>query len=213
MEVVVDGRKGVIDIIGSQNLLSVIDVIRKHATDRKRVITSLELDGEQLSPERQAELSLKMVAEFKILDVKTAEPHEFSISILQELKPHLDNLDKIHTEAAMHIHSGNLKSALEKLHSSFLGWRAFFSGITGIGIITNINFGSIVVDGTSINDRLQKLTALLNKFAGAFTKQDIVSMGDIAEYELKPLVYDWYSVIDNIIKVVKEGGQNGNLHS
>ena len=204
MEVSVDGEKGVFDISKDTSFTKVIESARNYAAAKRRVIVSIAVNGKQLDAREQLDLTNRKLEENTSLDIKTEDPFKLSIAILGELKSHLDNLEKLHIEAAKSINAGKNKEALFILDKCLVGWRAFFISITGVSLITKIDYTTVIVKGETIVKKISSLNGVLVKFADAFAKEDMVKIGDIAEYELKPFIHDWYDALEEIADAVKK---------
>jgi hypothetical protein len=203
VEVIIDRQKNRFIPSSGASIDRVVSEMRSYIASQGRVIINVLLDGATLSGELLRDLVGRDAKEFGMLEVQTADPVELSISIIDELKPMLSTLEKQHQEASSLIQAGELPKALDLLHVCFIKWSTFFNAIRGISIITKIDPGVYKIDQEPIQQKFERLQNTLVSFQDAFKNRDVLKIGDVIEYELKPLIYDWYIIIDRILAFLK----------
>ncbi|MDR1399470.1 MAG: hypothetical protein LBJ41_06085 [Treponema sp.] len=65
--------------------------------------------------------------------------------------------------------------------------------------IQNVNIENVAIDNQPFSLFIEKFTALLGEFLAAYEGNDVVLLGDLAEYELSPRLLKLYTAMGSII--------------
>jgi hypothetical protein len=198
MQVVVDGKTGLSTPDGGASLGSVFSSLRLSASARNRVVTSLELDGEVLTSEREADLAGRTTAGFGLLEVTTVDPVPFSIETLAGMLVHIANVERAHAAAEALIAEVNHVKAFDKLDECFRGWDILNRAVRDVGALNSADLRVLQAGGESLDARLQTLQGALHHFRNALSLKEIIKAGDVAREELKPLLAPWRRVIETL---------------
>lgn len=63
---------------------------------------------------------------------------------------------------------------------------------------------SLTLDNENLTKKLVVLASILVNFGDAFAKKDVTLMGDIAEYKLKPLINDYYELVEKLMQIISK---------
>lgn len=196
MEVVVDGKTGLVTPDADARFGAIFDSLRRTAASRCRVIVSFTLDGELLSRERQSGLAAETTADFSLLEVRTVDPFQVSIETLSGLLSHLGNIEKAHASAASLADEGASTQALERLDDCLHGWDILLRAVRDVGSLTSAEFRTLPVGQETVEVRLKRLQAALLKFKTAFEFENAAQVAEVAESDLRPLLPEWRGVIE-----------------
>lgn len=203
MKIEADGVVIQIEITNEMLLGSLFQQLKSHISVQNKIITDLNLDGEELTQERQKELANTKAINYKSLKLATVDVNETSLRVLNDLRNQLGNLDSVLEQAHLQISRGDTQNALKTLQVCFEFWQTLLRGVDHITILKSIDLSQFVIDGEGGFAILQKLIQAFSRFNDAFKKQDIVLMADITQFELRPLVPKWEKIIDMLINKIK----------
>ena len=79
-----DGKTGLMAPDAGTTLQAVLEALRRNISSRRRVIVSFILDGERVEIDKLGEKGGKPPGEFGLLEVKTADPFQFSVGTLSK---------------------------------------------------------------------------------------------------------------------------------
>src|SRR5438477_12364235 len=82
MEVVVDGKTGLMTPDAGTTLQAVLEALRRNMSSRRRVIVSFTLDGEKIDLEKLGARGEQPPGNFGLLEIKTSDPFQFSVGTL-----------------------------------------------------------------------------------------------------------------------------------
>jgi hypothetical protein len=196
VEVVVDGRTGMVTPGEGATFRSIFDSLRKSISLRRRVIVGFTLDGENVTPEQEAKLGSQPTGTYGLLEVRTVDPFAFSLDTLTGLISLLRTMERTHDDASGFVASGEYTKALEKFDSCFQCWDILVRAVRDVGGITAADFRTLRAGGEPVQDRIRQLQDVLMRFAAAFEFKDVVRIGEIVKTELRPRLADWRSVLD-----------------
>ena len=120
MEVVVDGKTGLMTPDAGTTFQAYLEALRRNMSSRRRVIVSFTLDGEKIDPDNLGARGAQPPGDFGLLEVKTADPFQFSVGTLSGLLTHLKNMEKSQEEALRFAAAGEYAKTLEKAASIYL---------------------------------------------------------------------------------------------
>jgi hypothetical protein len=204
MQVIIDGKESTAQTEDYKELGLLLRALRTQIDNQKRTILTLKLDGKVLTDLKEEEFSSWRLDKFSLLEIQTIDPYELSLSTLKELKIHLGRLEEFHTTISSDISKGDIAKAISKLASCMDGWQALLSAIRSIAILTGIKLNELYVDKESTFVKLEKLISDLDNLRAAVDKMDFLNISDILEYNLKPEISGWYSLLDSLIKILEE---------
>jgi hypothetical protein len=175
---------------------AIFDSLRKFISLRRRVIVAFTLDGENVTPQQEAELSGRVTGTYGLLEVRTVDPFAFSLDTLTGLLGLLRTMEKTHDEASAFVARGEYTKALEKFDACFQTWDILVRAVRDVGAVSSADFRTLQAGGQPIQDRIRQLQDILLRFTAAFEFKDVMRIGEIVQTELRPRLADWRGVID-----------------
>lgn len=202
MEVVVDGKMGHSSPEGSATFRAILDTICRTVASRKRIVVSMTLDGETLSPERQSLLANRPAAELGFLEVKTVDPIRLSLETLAGLPGHVKNMERSQAEAAQAATSGEYAKALEKFDAVFNGWDILLRAVRDVGTLAGADFRTLRSEGQPVETRIRELQDALVRFSASLEYKDVPAITDIIAKELTRALGHWRGIVDALSRHV-----------
>lgn len=198
MDVVIDGERGKVVPEPDAPFERIFKGVRAHVFATRRIVLSMALDGQELSWGRQEALKPEVPKAGALLEVKTADSIQFSLETVANLTEHVANLEQGHEGAAAKMIAGAYKDALQLLAGCFEGWKVLVSGIRQMANLTSIDLATLTAGKATVDQVIQETLDSLVRFKEAFDQKDVVRIGDLAQYELKPLLGSWRLVLEVI---------------
>jgi hypothetical protein len=196
MEVVVDGKTGLMTPDSGTTLQAVLEALRRNISSRRRVIVSFTLDGEKLDVDKLGERAEQPPGTFGLLEVKTADPFQFSVGTLSGLLGHLKNMEKCQEEALQCANAGEYAKTLEKADACFYGWDILLRAVRDVGALSMADLKNLDASGLTIDARIKELQDALLRFSAALEFKDVARLAEIIETEFRLRLHDWRSVIE-----------------
>lgn len=153
---------------------------REHET-----IVQIKVDGKELTSHELDRLFTQPVDTDIIIELSTfsgAEIRNYMQRLTQELFKYADDFEQIPVamqtgkDAQVLNVLGTFSEKLNELYRALL-----LSDVTELPI-------DIQIEGKSVHEYQKEITALLRDIVSSIEEKDIIQVGDLAEYELAPLV-------------------------
>lgn len=164
---------------------------REHET-----IVQVAVDGKALTSHELDRLFTQPVDTDITIELSTlsgAEIRNYMQRLTQELLKYADDFEQIpvamQTGKDTHVLNilGTFSEKLNELYRSLL-----LSDVTELPI-------DIQIEGKSIHEYQKEITALLQEIVSSIEEKDIIQVGDLAEYELAPLVKTLINGVSSIL--------------
>jgi hypothetical protein len=204
VKVLVDGSEGWITPEEGAKLGHVLAALRVEAGRRRKAIAAVSLDGEELTREKQDENSHRGVEDFGVLEIRTLDPIDLSLSTLAELGTHLGKMEELHEQAAELMRGGKYDDALVRLRTCVEGWQMVLNAVRDIARLTGAKLGELKAGDKTLSHIMQYLQQTLLRFQTSFGVKDVVTLGDIAEHELAPALGDWGKALESLSEYLSE---------
>ena len=164
---------------------------REHET-----IVQIKVDGKELTSHELDRLFTQPVDTDIIIELSTfsgAEIRNYMQRLTQELLKYADDFEQIPVamqtgkDAQVLNVLGTFSEKLNELYRALL-----LSDVTELPI-------DIQIEGKSIHEYQKEITALLQEIVSSIEEKDIIQVGDLAEYELAPLVKTLINGVSSIL--------------
>jgi hypothetical protein len=196
MEVVVDGKNNPHAVPDTATFQELFDSLHRAAGGQRRIIVSMKLDGVVLSQEEQGRLRVQVLPPGGRLEIGTADRTGLAVNTLSELIPHLGTLERAHQAAAEQVIAANYRDAMVKFKECFDGWALLVNAIRSISSMATVDLGPLRSRGGPVTVEIKKIQETLTRFKTAFDQTDVVRLGDITQYDLKPLLEDFRGIFE-----------------
>lgn len=204
MDIHIDGVQGIVEADPGATLAETLDKVRKAVVSSRRRVVSFSLDGEDLTRDRQKELSKTRAGQFGRLEVVTINPYEASLAVMNELLQNFEKLENAYQSAADKFREGNHEDAIKILRVCVDFWRMTFNGIEYATVLLDLRIDRMNVDGRPVNEWLQVLLEVGGRTFQAIQAGDPLRMADLSQYEMKPLIPTFKRIVEAVAAAVRE---------
>ncbi|HLY08213.1 MAG TPA: hypothetical protein VKW04_02800 [Planctomycetota bacterium] len=196
MEVVVDGKTGLSTPDAGTTIQAFLEAFRRNISSRRRVIVSFTLDGEKIDPDNLGVRAQESPGKFGLLEVKTADPFQFSVGTLSGLLTHLKNMEKAQEEALQFAAAGEYAKTLEKADSCFYSWDILLRAVRDVGTLSTADLKTLDAGGVSVDARIRELQDALLRYAAAMEFKDVARIAELIQTEFRLRLHDWRTVVE-----------------
>jgi hypothetical protein len=208
MEVVVDGKTGLMTPDAGTTLLAVLEALKRNISSRRRIVVAFTLDGEKIDIDKLGPRGEQPPGNFGLLEIRTADPFQVSVGTLTGLLSHLKNMEKGQEEALACANSGEYAKTLEKADATFYGWDIMLRAIRDVGSLSMADLKSLDASGVTVDARIKELQDALLRFSAALEFKDVARIAEIIETEFRLRLHDWRSVIEALGRHVAKTSGN-----
>lgn len=211
MQVTIDGQVREIRLEGLSSFGELMERIERELVPGGRVVTSLQLNEEPLSMEQEELLYGFSLENVGRLELQTAEPRALAIDSLLHSTDYLPELSRALEFSAAQIRRGELDEGLEGLDACMELLQHFLAMLEGVRTVLQLDFARVLLEsdeGGSVARLQQRLQEQAEALLAAAENEDWSAAGEVAAYDLSPLVYQFIAVmpllLDSAMKAVPE---------
>lgn len=196
MEVVVDGKTGLMTPDAGTTFQAILEALRRNIVSRRRIIVSFTLDGEKIDPDNLGAKGNQPPGDFGLLEVKTADPFQFSVGTLSGLLTHLKNMEKSQEDALEFAGKGEYAKTLEKADALFYGWDILLRAVRDVGTLSTADLKTLDAGGVTVDARIRELQDALLRYSAAMEFKDVARIAELIQTEFRMRLHDWRTVIE-----------------
>ena len=196
MEVVVDGKTGLMTPDAGTTLLAVLEALKRNISSRRRIVVAFILDGERIEVDKLGPKGQQPPGDFGLLEVKTGDPFQFSVGTLSGLLGHLKNMEKTQEEALQYANAGEYAKTLEKADACFYGWDILLRAVRDVGTLSTADLKTLDAGGVTVDARIRELQDALLRYSAAMEFKDVARIAELIQTEFRTRLQDWRTVIE-----------------
>ena len=196
MVIKINGEKLSYTLENEKNLGEVLGSIEEACCREHETIVQVAVDGKELSS-HELDLLFKQPVDTDItIELSTfsgAEIRNYMKGLTQELSQYVEDFEQIpvYMQTGKDVQVLNLlgtfSEKLNELYRSLL-----LSDVTELPI-------DIQIEDKSVHEYQKEITTLLHDIVSSIEEKDIIQVGDLAEYELAPLVKTLINGVSSIL--------------
>jgi len=202
MKIIIDGYEDLVIPEENETLGQLLIQLEEWIRDNKRVIVQVKLEGKSLSEEDKKILFNRKVSEFKILELFTANPWQWAINSLEEIKVYLPEIARKMEKVSFLIQQGNCKNAFSLLERYIGLWDEINEALAKIEKIFALDYTKILLKKNASYE-MKELMQFLEEAKRAIKDNDLLTLADILEYELAPRIREEKKLVGEIIDMLK----------
>ena len=179
-----------------KNIGDVLGSIEEACCREHQTIVQVAVDGKALTSEELDMLFKQPVDTDITIELSTfsgMEIRNYMKGLIQELSEYAEDFEQIpvYMQTGKDIQAlnllGSFSEKLNELYRSLL-----LSDVTELPI-------DMQIEGKSLHEHQKEITALLHDIVSSIEEKDIIQVGDLAEYELAPLVKTLINGVSSIL--------------
>lgn len=140
--------------------------------------------------------------EMKRLVIESIDSPDVLINSLKEILKLLPDQMAVLEKAAVSYQTGNDTQGMEQLFQFIDFMFGYTRTCYQIAPVFDVNLAEIVIDGLSLEEKNRELQTMLNETLDIMESNDMISLADILEYEIKELIENLEQYIDLLLKKI-----------
>lgn len=205
MQVTIDGHSQMVNLEGLTNFGELMARIERELLPAGRVVTGVNLNEEPISLEQEQLLHGFDLDGVGSLKLETAEPRLLAVDSLLHANDYLPQLALALEAIGTAVRAGRIEPALGRLDAALELLQHFLAVLDGVRTVLRIDYGRVALEPdeggnlAALQSRLARQVEELMESAG---QEDWNLAGEIAGYELAPLVYQFQAAMPLLINQV-----------
>lgn len=192
------------EIKNEKNLGDVIDSLLLLSNQVNKVIIDIKVDGAAISLSERAGVQQKGIDDIGKIELMVENKLQLVLYALQEAKSLLPKFSANLSEVSDLLMSGQKHKAMSLFGDSLVTWRKVINYLKTVGLTYQLNFNKIMFGDKTIEEKNFELLHVLQEIKKAMEKEDIVSLGDLIEYELIEKVNEQAKIIESLEGIAKK---------
>lgn len=162
---------------------------------RDEFIATIKINGEEVPEDAMLAMKTKPVADVQSIEIATDTFRAVSIRALDSMDEYVEGLVGLVEQSADKFRTEDETSANKNFISCVEGLQTFIGIIDKVKNINGLDFESIKHDGGTLSLKEQELLQVLNTLFASQKNRDWITLADILEYELAPLITEWKQIL------------------
>jgi len=195
-EIKVNGEAVEVDLSSAKYLSEVLDALARDNLGPDEIITGITLNNARVEKESISTVGATPLSGIASLDISTHNsPQVKAAMLLGEMRNYLQTLADGAGEVSDTFRVGSPEKANAMLHDALSGLSALIELIQTAKILSRSDMSEFVVEGMTMSALEEKLLETLTDFEKGQKDNDWVTVADLLEYELAPIIDKWIAFI------------------
>ncbi len=188
---------------GQQMLGEILEEFVAKRFFKDEFISSMSVNGVLVLDDEMEPMKSKPISDISSLVISTETFRNVSIRSLESMGQYLDGLAGMVEQSADKFRMEDDTEANKYFISCVEGLQTFVGIIDKVKTLNSLDFSAIEFEGSSLSKKEHELLSVLNSLFEMQKARDWISLADILEYELVPLVLQWKEILLSIAVVLK----------
>lgn len=198
MKIKVNDKDKHIDVTGCKTLKDVLDAITRDDSTSGSIVNQVFLNGMELTGEQDSEPGSIFAEEIRDLEVYTATPREISAESIQLASGQLFAVVEETRKTAELFRYNDESEANQRLLILIEIFQKFVHLLELLKHALRLDFSSITTESKSLEELQHEMIGTLSQILVTQQNKDWVSLADLLEFELVPLLHTWSRVIPTL---------------
>ncbi len=192
-----------IDTSGFATAGDLLESLKSNHLNPADFITSISLNGETVPEEKQEKLITKQLSEVELFEVDTDNPRDLSVRTLAKMDELVDSLTVMLEESADKFRVEDEKIANQYFINCVEALHTFADVIVKVKVLNSIDYTDIIYNSEPVSIKEEALQKVFSSLHEAQKSKDWISLADLVEYELLPVILEWKEIFPIISDTVK----------
>ena len=207
MEVIANGQTIPFTPAEEKNLKDVIETLLLISHQANKLVVECKVNGEKVSLLDRSSFSDMPIEDIQKIELTVENKVTRVFESLDEIERLFPALISSFAEVSDTLIAGQKHKAMVSFSESLNNWRKIINFLRVIESSYKVKFDEVEVNGKKVEDLNKELFELLSQIKTAIENEDLVTIGDLVEYELKDKLEEQKSIISSLKNVVQEEAQ------
>jgi hypothetical protein len=193
-----------LNVEGFNILGDILQDIREKRFAETEFISSISINGEEVGAEKLAGLENRPLSGITSIEIKTDNPRDISLRVLSNMSEFLEHLITLINQSADKFRLDDESEANKHFIGCVEGLQTFVSVLDKIKNLNKLDFSAITYESTPVSEKQERLLKVFNSLHNTQKIKDWISIADLLEYELSPLISDWKQILPIVYSEVEK---------
>ena len=211
MKIKVNDEEFEYDVKKYNTLGDILEELKSNKLGKNDFISAIVINGENIVEEKRSGLEERLLSDITSLEINTDNPFDISMRVLSNMDGFMGHLINLIDESADKFRLADEAEANKQFISCVEGLQTFVGVVDKVKSINKLDFNDITYESVPIAKRQAELLDVFNSLHDTQANKDWISVADLLEYELSPLVRDWKEILLILTAELKKmGGSTGS---
>ena len=203
MKIEINGQENLVLPEGEMTVGATLDGLRKMMFEHRMAITEILLDGEVMTGKREQDLADDPASEHERLQVQVVEKGMLVRSILENVQEHLPRISTRLVETTTLFQTGKVEAAFEAIPEVIEALAVIRRSLDNTRTLCALQDPERF-EGRMDATRSEELGELLAETNEAIARRDLVTLGDLLEYEFVLRLDEWKQEAEELGEVAEQ---------
>ena len=204
MEVIANGQKIPFNLTDEKNCKEVLQTLLLLTNKANKLIIECKVNGEPISLLEKDKYADRSIESINTIELLVENKTKRVISCLQEIENLFTKIGDAFSDVSNTLIAGQKHKALTMFSEALDNWRQIINFLRVIEATYKLKFSEIEVNGKKIEDANTELYNVLTEVKKAIVNEDLVTIGDLVEYELKDKIKEQKNIVINLQNIVQQ---------
>ena len=204
MKVKVNDEEFEYDFNKYNTLGDILEELKSNRLGEKDFISEIIINGENIVEEKRSGLEDRPLSDITSLEINTDNPFDISLRVLSNMEDFMGHLINLIDESADKFRLADEAEANKQFISCVEGLQTFVGVVDKVKTLNKLDFNDITYESVPIAKRQAELLEVFNSLHNTQANKDWITVADLLEYELSPLVKDWKEILPIITAELKK---------
>jgi hypothetical protein len=204
MKVIANGQNIPFTISDEKNLFDLLSTLFMLTNKADKLIIECKVDGEVVSLTEKDKCIKRSLDSIGTIELILENKARKAVETLSEVEKIYPKLISECNEVSNYLLSGQKHKAMTVFSKCLNSWRKIINFLNIIEGAFGLKYSEIDVNGKKIDTATHELYDLLNEIKKAIQNDDVVTIGDLIEYELKAKIDEQKKIVAALEKILLE---------
>jgi len=198
MQVIIGGIDVDLSGTGVRTLGELIEAVQDAAAEKNEVIVNIALNGQQLGPDQEMAQHGRECGAADVVEFTVQNASAVLAGAIEQTRESLPVLKDKLEEVAAALQGGSRQAAFSLFSDCLIHWRQIVHLLQVSQECLGYDPKDVRVEGCSLQQMNEELLTTLQETKQAMERGDLVSLGDLVEYELSEMARQEEVVLDHL---------------
>ncbi len=207
MEVIANGQKIPFNLTDEKNGKEVLQTLLLLTNQANKLIIECKINGEPVSLLERDKFAEHSIDSIKKIEILVESKSQKIISCLEEINNLFTKIGDSCSDVSNMLITGQKHKALTLFSEILDSWRKSINFLRVIESSYKLKFNETEIQGKKIEVSNEELYKVFCEIKKAIENEDLVTIGDLVEYELKEKIKEQKNIIVGLEDIIKKETQ------
>lgn len=191
VKILINGNPDIVSAEPGSTLGQIIDQLRDFMRSNGLLALNFELDGEELTPERERELAGSDVENYTQMTVEARDVHAACSELLRTVEEAVDPLVASACELAGDLQSGMMQNLESRMQDLLQRFQDIQRGLLMVCGAAGKRADDLMIDGNPFSEKIADMDSIHREMRENIQNADAQALAETLEFELAERLSEW----------------------